>query len=150
MAIRSKWTVLIQSLRIGIRVGARKQARSRQAVQVSLKVSGVADSHPLSVGHCMDYDPLVHWLTHDLPAMPHTELLETRVNDIAQFVFSTDKRILGVWVGLYKEAALPNLPLIGVEKEMTRRQFDELQRTLKLAVPLKESVARRARTASVR
>ena len=145
MAIRSKWTMSIQSLRIALRVGVDRSPEDAQPVQVTLKVNGVADSNPLSVGHCMDYQPLVQWLTQELPALPHTDLLETRVNDIAQFVFSTDKRILGLWVGLYKENTLANLPLVGVEREVTRRQFDEWQRSANPAAPKKSTLAKRVR-----
>lgn len=136
MAIKSKWTMHIQSLRLGMRVGLHSHERGIQPMQLSLKVSGLADTHPSSIANCVDYDPLMKWLTHELPSMPHTELLETRINEIAQFIFSTDKRILGLWVGLYKEGAFPNVSLIGVEKEMTRRQFDEYQRINNAVLPM--------------
>lgn len=128
MAIKSKWNVRIEALRLKMRVGLHAREKRLQPVQLTLKISTMSATSPGSIDHCVDYDPLVQWLTEALPAMPHTELLETRVNEIARFVFSRDKRILGLWIGLYKEKAFPDLPLIGVEREMTRRQYEELNR----------------------
>jgi len=145
MAIKSKWTVLIQSLRVCMRVGVHPHEYDPQPVLVTLKVSGMTDSAPTSIDHCVDYDPLVKWLTETLPQLPRAGLLETRLNDIAQFVFSTDKRILGVWVGLYKAEAFANLALVGVEKEMSRRQFEEMQRKPRLRPPASAPAAKRVR-----
>lgn len=128
MAIRTKWTILIQSLRFGLRVGVHPHEQKYQPVQLSLKVSGLSEISPKEIEHCVDYEPLVRWLTEEFPTSPHTALLETRINEIARYVFSMDKRIMDIWVGLYKERAFPNIALIGIEREITRRQFDDIER----------------------
>jgi len=149
MAIKSKWTVLIQALRLNLRVGLHPHEYEPQPVQVTLKVSRLADSDPVTIDQCVDYAPLMHWLTEVLPATPRSALLETCVNDIAQFVFSTDKRILGVWIGLYKVGAQANVSLVGVEKEMSRRQFEGLQRKPPLRPPASSAAVKRPRKAAL-
>jgi len=149
MAIKSKWSVVIQSLRTTMRVGLHSHEYDPQPVQITLKVSSLASSDPESIDQCVDFDPLVRWLSQTLPTMPGPALLENRVNDIAQYVFSADKRILGVWVALYKEAAVNTSAFIGVEKEMTRRQFEDLQRKRKLRSAAAVPAVKRSRKAAL-
>lgn len=124
MAIRSKWTVRVGALKTRLRVGVHAHETKPQPVIVSLRISGLADIAPTALEQCFDYEPLCRWLQDDFPKTPHVDLIETRINEIAHHIFSYDKRVMEVWVGLYKEKAVPDAERVGLEREMTRRQFD--------------------------
>jgi dihydroneopterin aldolase len=124
MAIRSKWTVRVETLKTRLRVGVFPHERKPQPVIVSLRISGLAELSPTSLEQCFDYEPVCRWLLEDFSNSPHVDLIETRINEIAQYIFSYDKRVMDVWVGLYKEKAIPHSERVGLEREMTRRQFD--------------------------
>jgi dihydroneopterin aldolase len=130
MAIRTKWTVRVGSLKTRLRVGVHAHESKPQPVIVSLRISGLADISPTSLEQCFDYEPVCRWLQEGFAKSPHVSLIETRINEIAHYLFSYDKRVMEVWVGLYKEKAVPNSERVGLEREMTRRQFDDAIRNL--------------------
>lgn len=148
MVIRSKWTVRVESLKINLRVGVHPHERKPQPVIVSLRITGLAEIAPTSLEQCVDYEPACRWLLEDFSKSPHASLIETRINEIAHYLFSNDKRVMEVWVGLYKEKALPNSGHVGMEREMTRRQFDDAIRSLDFRQPITMSrtLAKKVRT----
>lgn len=129
MARRSKWTVCVQSLQTRLRVGVYEHERQPQPIVVSLRISGLAETSPTTLAQCFDYEPICRWVLDDWPRSEHVLLLETRLNELADRVFAADRRIMDVWVGLYKTQAVPEARLVGLEREITRRQFEEQQRT---------------------
>lgn len=128
MALRSKWTVRVRDLETSLRVGIYPHEHDAQPVLVSLTLSGLAESMPDRLSQCFDYEPICDWITRQWPTSAHTPLLETRVNELFDHVFASDRRILDVWVGLYKPKACPQARLVGLEREMTRRQHEEQRR----------------------
>jgi len=128
MALRSKWTVRVQDLETSLRVGTHPHEREAQPVLVSLTLSGLSESRPNQLSQCFDYEPICDWITHQWPGSAHTPLLEIRVNELFDHVFASDRRILDVWVGVYKLQACPQARLVGLERDMTRRQHEEHDR----------------------
>ena len=129
MALRSKWTIRVEELRTNLRVGIYDHELNAQPILLSLRISGLAETSPTSLAECFDYEPICRWALEEWPQSPHTPLMETRLNELIERVFNSDKRIRDVWFGLYKTQAIPNTKFVGLERELTRRQFEELQRT---------------------
>ncbi len=131
MALRSKWTIRVEELRTSLRVGIYEHELEPQPILLSLRISGLAETSPRSLAECFDYEPICRWALDEWPLSPHTPLLETRLNELIERVFNADKRIRDVWFGLYKTKtqAIPNTVFVGLERELTRRQFEEQQRT---------------------
>ncbi len=129
MSMRSKWTIRVEGLRTNLRVGIYEHELEPQPILLSLRISGLAETSPRTLAECFDYEPICRWALDEWPLSQHTPLLETRFNELIERVFNADKRIRDVWFGLYKTKAIPNIEFVGLERELTRRQFEEQQRT---------------------
>lgn len=129
MSLRSKWTIRVEKLRTSLRVGSYEHELEPQPILLSLRISGLAETSPRTLDECFDCEPVCRWALEEWPLSPHTPLLETRFNELIERVFNSDKRIRDVWFGLYKTQAIPNTEFVGLERELTRRQFEEQQRT---------------------
>lgn len=129
MSLRSKWTIRVEQLRTSLRVGIYEHELEPQPILMSLRISGLAETSPRSLAECFDYEPICRWALDEWPLSPHTPLLETRFNELIERVFNADKRIRDVWCGLYKTQAIPGSEFVGLERDLTRRQFEEQQRT---------------------
>lgn len=116
-------------MEIDLPVGIYADELQPQALWVSLTATGAANASPHSLDQCFDYEPLCHWLTQVWPRTPHTPLLETRVNQLLGFVFGMDSRVQAVWVGLYKQRMSRQAVAVGIERPVTRAEFEEQQRT---------------------
>lgn len=129
MALRSKWTVRVEALRTTLRVGIYEHELQHQPILLKLRISGLAEALPHTLAQCFDYEPICRWALEEWPLSPHTLLLETRLNELIEYVFNSDKRIMDVFFGFYKTQAFKNTEFVGLEREITRRQFEELQRS---------------------
>lgn len=129
MALRSKWTVRVESLSTTLRVGIYDHELVHQPVLLNLRISGLAEALPSSLSQCFDYEPICRWALEEWPLSPHTPLLETRLNELIEYVFSSDKRIRDVFCGLYKTDAFVRTKFVGLERDVTRRQFEEQKRS---------------------
>jgi 7,8-dihydroneopterin aldolase/epimerase/oxygenase len=144
MALRSKWTVRIHRFETWLRVGSSDEEQHAQPVTVSLRICGLAETHPNSLQECFDYQPVCHWMADEWPNTPHTALLETRLNELVEHVFNHDKRVMDLWVGLYKSRAIRQAECVGLEREVSRRQFQEqLRHPALAAAPPTKRVARK-------
>jgi 7,8-dihydroneopterin aldolase/epimerase/oxygenase len=143
MALRSKWTVRIHRLETLLRVGMSEDEQHAQPVTVSMRVCGLAETHPDGLEQCFDYQQFCRWLVEEWPNSPHTPLLETRLNELVEHVFSRDKRVMNLWVGLYKSHAVRQAELVGLEREVTRRQYQEQLRHPVVAASQPRRVARK-------
>jgi len=125
MALRSKWTVRIHRLETWLKVGSSEEERNAQPVTVSLRICGLAETHPAGLDECFDYQAVCRWVVEEWPQTPHTALLETRLNELVEHVFAHDRRVMDLWVGLYKIKAVRQAEFVGLEREVTRRQYQE-------------------------
>lgn len=125
--MNATWTVRIERLETHLPVGIYAHEQDAQPVWVSLTATGEASAMPGSLDECFDYEPLCHWLTQEWPASPHTPLLETRVNQVIEFVFASDPRVHHVWVGLYKQRVSQQALAVGMERASSRVEFEALR-----------------------
>src|SRR5574337_109003 len=130
MAPYAKWTLRIELLETRLAVGVYDHERSAQPVFVSVRADGWASAEPNALYQCLDYEPICRWITEQWPLSEHTPLLETRVNELMSHLFALDTRVEQVWIGLYKPLAVPHAARVGVERQSTRRRFDEQLRAL--------------------
>ncbi len=121
--MNGNWTIRIDRLPIDLAVGVHAHEQSPQAVRVSLVIKGRAAARPAELGECLDYAPLLHWLTREWPATPHVPLLETRLNELFARAFALDARIDSVWAGLYKQLLGGATATVGMERGVSRREF---------------------------
>lgn len=128
MTMRTTWTVRVQSLATRLRVGIYQHEHEHQPIIVSLTMRGLAESMPTTIEQCFDYEPICRWITDEWPDTLHTPLLETRANELLEKVFNADQRIQDVWIGLYKTEAIAKAERVGVERDVSRRQFKESSR----------------------
>ena len=129
MAPRSRWTARVESLETRLRVGVYAHEHEPQPILVSLRISGLAEASPSTLAQCFDYEPICRWMLDEWPLSAHTPLLETRLNELLGRVFA-DSRITDVWIGLYKTQAIPQASRVGLERDITRLQFEEQQQHL--------------------
>lgn len=121
--MKATWTVRIERLPIELAVGVYAHEHAPQPVQVSLVIKGRAAARPDALGDCLDYEPLLGWLTDQWPASPHVALLESRLNELFAYCFALDVRIDSVWAGLYKPGLCRGAVAVGMERGLTRREF---------------------------
>lgn len=144
MALRSRWTVRVEQLETLLRVGAGKDEQHPQPVTVCLRISGLAETHPDGLEQCFDYQSICRWVVEEWPHTPHTLLLETRFNELVEQIFAQDKRVMDVWLGLYKNRGVRQAAFVGLEREVTRRQYQEQLRQIPVTVlPMAKSAARK-------
>lgn len=132
--MNTTWTIRIERMEILLPVGIYAYELEPQPVWVSLTASGAASASPSALDQCFDYEPLCHWLTQLWPRTPHTPLLETRINQLLDFVFGLDERVQDVWVGLYKQRMSQQAVAVGIERCTTRVEFEAQQCTAGMAV----------------
>jgi len=128
MALRSKWTVRIHRFETWLRVGSGDEEQQAQPVTVSLRICGLSETCPNGLQECLDYQPICQWMATEWPNSPNTPLLETRLNELVDHIFTQDKRVMDLWVGLYKTRSVRQAEYVGLEREVSRRQFQEQQR----------------------
>lgn len=128
MALRSKWTVRIHRFETWLRVGSGDEEQHAQPVTVSLRIFGMSETRPDGLQECLDYQPICQWMAEEWPETPNTPLLETRLNELVDHIFTQDKRVMDLWVGLYKSRAVRQAEYVGLEREVSRRQFQEQHR----------------------
>ena len=111
------WSVDIANLETRLRVGIWEHELEPQPVRVNLSMSYAA-----APDGCLDYQPILHWITGQWPREPHTPLLETRLRELMGFVFRFDTRIAWLDVALSKPQACPQARGVGVRLALTRAE----------------------------
>lgn len=142
--MNATWTVRIDRLATHLPVGIYPHEREAQPVWVSLTATGEASAAPGALDECFDYEPLCRWLTQEWPASPHTPLLETRVNQVIEFLFATDPRVRQVWVGLYKQRVSQQALAVGMERSSSRAEFEALRAHTALQCAFHQTLAQDA------
>lgn len=120
------WTLRVERMPIELAVGIYPHEQLPQPLLVTLEVEGTSDADPCDLEGCLDYEPLCLWLQQTWPQSPHVPLLETRVNEVFDFLFSSDPRIKAAKVGLYKERMSLGAKVVGIERRTTREAFEQL------------------------
>lgn len=133
--MNTTWSVRIERLLTQLRVGVHADELSAQPVWVTLQLQGVAPACPTTLGECIDYEPLCRWIADEWPRTPHTPLLETRINELAAFVFDFDDRVQGVLIGLAKQRMSTGAVSVGIERGLSRTEFEAQRRYLARRAP---------------
>ena len=128
--MNATWSVRIERLLTELRVGVYDDELLPQPVWVTLRLRGLAAACPTNLGECIDYEPLCRWISEEWPRTPHTPLLETRVNELAAFAFDFDSRVQEVQVGLAKQRLGGPTASIGIERSVSRHEFEAQRRHL--------------------
>jgi dihydroneopterin aldolase len=128
--MNTTWSVRIERLRTTLRVGVHADELLPQPVWVTLRLRGVAAACPTALGDCIDYEPLCYWIGKVWPRTPHTPLLETRVNELIAFAFDVDRRVQEVHVELAKERVSSLAVSVGIERHISRPEFEAQRRHL--------------------
>lgn len=123
----TEWTLRIERMPIELAVGIYPHEREAQPLLVSLEVEGSADASPTDLAGCLDYEPLCLWLRSEWPHSPHVPLLETRINQVFEFLFAADPRIKAAKVGLYKQRMSSGAQAVGIERRAMRAEFAPLR-----------------------
>ena len=124
------WSVRIDRLPTQLRVGIDPDEQAPQPVWVTLRLRGVAAACPASLRQCIDYAPLCRWITEWWPRTPHTPLLETRINQLVGAAFELDERIQDVEIGLAKQRMGALGASVGIERCVSRPEFEAQRRHL--------------------
>jgi dihydroneopterin aldolase len=125
--VNTSWTIRVERLEIRLPVGVHADELQPQPVWVSLTATGLAPASPQALTDCFDYEPLCRWLTHEWPRTPHTSLLETRINELFAFLFALDGRLQTLWVGLYKQRMSRDALAVGIERQVSRLEFEAMR-----------------------
>ncbi|MCA9687996.1 MAG: dihydroneopterin aldolase [Myxococcales bacterium] len=87
--------VTLHDVAVDIRVGAsdrERHADARQRVLVTVEMGRGGRHRHASLADCLDYARVFAWITDTWPQRPHTELLETLLEELVAFVFE-DARV---------------------------------------------------------
>ena len=76
MALRSKWTVRVDSIKTELCVGIYDHEKKHQPIELNLQISGMADTAPSQLAQCFDYEPICRWVIDVWPQTAHTPLLK--------------------------------------------------------------------------
>jgi dihydroneopterin aldolase len=131
--VNTTWSVRIERLRTQLRVGVDADEFLPQSVWVTLCLRGVAAACPTRLSECIDYAPLCRWITDEWPRTPHIPLLETRINELVAFAFDLDGRVQEVHVELAKQRMGRQAASVGIERCVSRPEFEAQRRHLKAA-----------------
>ena len=122
----SPWTIAITNLETRLRVGIWDHEREFQPVRINLSMAAGTDRVPQSAIDCLDYQPILQWITGQWPRQPHTPLLETRLRELLDFVFRFDARIAWLDVALSKPQAWPEARGVGLRMALSRTEYEAL------------------------
>lgn len=140
--MNTTWSVRIERLRTQLRVGIHDHELGPQPVWVTLRLRGVAAATPSALDECMDYAPLCRWITEHWPRTPHTPLLETRINELLAYVFDLDARVHEVQAGIAKQRVSRHAVSVGVERSVTRQEFEAQRRHARALAAAREPSTR--------
>lgn len=140
--MNAAWSVSIERLSTQLRVGIYADEREPQPVWVTLRLRGVVAATPMALDECLDYEPLCRWITEEWPHTTHVPLLETRVNELVAFAFGFDERVQEVHAGIAKERMSRSAVSVGIERGVTRSEFEIQRRHAQMAPALPMQVER--------
>lgn len=119
--------IIMDNISTSSMVGIWKHELNPQPILIDIDILASAPVNPNGIDDCIDYDPICHWLTNQFPLLPHTELLEVRILEIFDYVFSLDKRIKSISISIFKTKAFSNVQRIGISKSMSIETFKKMK-----------------------
>lgn len=120
------WTIEINNLETRLRVGIWEHEREFQPIHIHLALRAIASASPQSIEDCLDYQPICGWMVNDWPQQPHTPLLETKLRELMDYIFSYDARIEWADVAISKPQAIAEARGVGVRMALSRADYDAI------------------------
>lgn len=120
------WTIEINNLETRLRVGIWEHERAFQPVHIRLSLRAITAASPQSIEDCLDYQPICRWIVSDWPQQPHTPLLETKLRELMDFIFSYDARIEWADAAISKPQAIAEARGVGVRLALSRDDYDSI------------------------
>lgn len=110
-----------------MRVGCDPREHEPQRIFVNVTIEGNYAAKPKHLSECINYDLVYHKIMKEWPSRPHTQLLETRIAELLEYIFRSDERVTRAKVSLSKPDVFPEVESIGLEAEWTREEFEQLK-----------------------
>ncbi|WP_128002311.1 hypothetical protein [Piscinibacter defluvii] len=129
MALRAKWTLRLEGVETKLAVGPPGKARQLRPVKVCLVINGLTPDVPVETADCLDHASICDWIVRQWPNSAPTPLLETRVIELLDFLFEFDKRVQDASVVLYETGPADGQMRVGVERQVSRSQYQARLRT---------------------
>jgi dihydroneopterin aldolase len=126
MSSDMRWRINIRELTAQLMVGIHAHERQPQRILVNITVEGHYPARPQSIKDCICYEKIYRLVTEEWTKRTHTELLESLIVELLEFVFRKDSRVAFAKVSLCKPDAFANAERVGVEAEWTREDFERL------------------------
>ena len=117
------WTIEIAGLETRSRVGIWSHEQAPQALRIDLSMRTTSATFPRGIEDCADYERVCRWLLDEWPRQPHTPLLETRMRELMDFVFSYDARVEWASATILKTAAIAHVHAVGVRATLSRTDY---------------------------
>ena len=124
MSSKHKWRINVRNLETNMRVGCDPKERDPQRIRINVMIEGEYDFKPDKLDQCINYDVVYKFVTQEWPKLPHTILLETRVNDLLEYIFRSDDRVAFVRASLEKPDIFHEVESVGIETEWTREDYE--------------------------
>ena len=118
------WNIVIEDIETQSRVGIWDHERALQPLRISISMMAIAPVFPEKIEDCLNYEPVCRWISDEWPRCPHTPLLETRVRELMDFIFTFDRRIEAVDVAILKLTAIPQARAVGIKLALSRSDYD--------------------------
>jgi dihydroneopterin aldolase len=118
------WTIEIADIETRLRVGIWEHERVLQPIRISMSIRALAAAIPESIADCLNYEPICRWIVETWPAQPHTELLETKLRELMDFVFNYDARIEWVELAIAKPQAIAAARGVGLRMALERGEYE--------------------------
>jgi dihydroneopterin aldolase len=118
------WTIEIADIETRLRVGIWEHERVLQPIRISMSIRALAAAIPESIADCLNYEPICRWIVETWPAQPHTELLETKLRELMDFVFNYDARIERVELAIAKPQAIAAARGVGLRMALERGEYE--------------------------
>ncbi len=126
MSSDTEWRIHITDLETCIAVGIYPQEKEPQRVLVNAVIEGMYPARPQSVSECFNYELVHARVTREWLKRPHTDLLETLVTDLLEYIFRSSASVKSATVRLTKPDIFPDAKGVGVEGRWTRGDYERL------------------------
>ena len=126
MSSKQLWKIHVRNLDTRIGVGIHAHEQTPQRIRVNALIAAEYAAQPQSISECLSYEVIHDYVTREWPKRPHTDLLETLVNDLLLFIFNAHPGVQRAQVTVGKPDIFEQAQCVGVEAEWTREDFKRI------------------------
>lgn len=128
------WTIEIKDVDTQLRVGIWEHELAYQPIRISITLRAIVPVFPQAIEDCLNYEPICRWIIDELPGMPHTPLLETKLSELMRFIFDFDSRVEWADVAISKPKAISDVRGVGIRMAISREDYEQAFRDVSLSV----------------